>query len=123
MLLVTQADLWLMLSATSERGSVPPRKRTVRLLSLAERDLADIYEYVAVDNVTAADRILAHIEKDLAALASQPLLGRVPRDPDIAGLGYRYLIIGDYLAFYRTEPTVVLVHRILHGARDYAEIL
>ena len=51
------------------------------------------------------------------------MLGRIPRDHDIAMLGYRYLIIGEYLAFYRLEPSVVLVHRILHGARDYSDIL
>jgi toxin ParE1/3/4 len=102
---------------------VPPRKQTVRLLALAEQDLAEIYEYVAADNALAADRILARIEKDLASLASQPLLGRVSRDPDIARLGYRYLIIGDYLAFYRPEPAAVLIYRILHGARDYADLL
>ena len=100
-----------------------PRRRSVRLLALAEQDLADIYEYIAVDNPSAAERLLSHIEKDLGALVAQPLLGRIPRDPDIARLGYRYLIIADYLAFYRLEPSVVIVHRILHGARDYSEIL
>jgi toxin ParE1/3/4 len=102
---------------------VSPRKRSVRLLALAEQDLADIYEYISVDNPSAAERLLSRIEKDLGSLATQPLLGRIPRDPDIARLGYRYLIIADYLAFYRLEPSVVLVHRILHGARDYVDIL
>jgi toxin ParE1/3/4 len=102
---------------------VSPRRRPVRLLALAEQDLADIYEYIAVDNPSAAERVLTRIEKDLGSLATQPLIGRIPRDPDIARLGYRYLIIADNLAFYRPEPSVVLVHRIFHGARDYADIL
>jgi plasmid stabilization system protein ParE len=93
------------------------------LLALAEQDLADIYEYIAVDNPSVAERVLGRIEKDLSALGTQPLLGRIPRDPDIARLGYRYLIIADYLAFYRLEPSLVVVYRILHGARDYSEIL
>ena len=100
-----------------------PRKRSVRLLGLAEQDLADIYEYAAADNPPAAERLLARIEKNLNALSTQPLLGRIPRDLDIAKLGYRYLIMGDHLAFYRLEPSVVLIHRILHSARDYSEIL
>ena len=112
-----------MSCATSGRGSVPPRKRTVRLLGLAERDLADIYEYVAAENPVTADRLLARIEKDLNALSAHPLLGRIPRDPDIAGLGYRYLVVGNYLALYRLEPSAILVYRILHGARDYSDIL
>jgi toxin ParE1/3/4 len=102
---------------------VSPRRRAVRLLALAERDLSDIYEYIAVDNPTAAERLLTRIQKDLGALGVHPHMGRIPRDPDIARLGYRYLIISDYLAFYRLEPSVVLVHRIMHGAREYSEIL
>ena len=102
---------------------MPPRKRSVRLLGLAEQDLADIYEYVAVYNPPAAERFWVRIEKDPSALSTRPLLGRIPRDPDISKLGYRYLIVGNSLAFYRLEPTIVLVHRILHGARDYSEIL
>jgi len=92
-------------------------------LGAAEQDLNDIYEYIAAENSTAADRFLSRIEKTLQTLARQPSLGRIPRDPDISQLGYRYLIIGDYLAFYRLEGPVVLVYRIIHGARDYSEIL
>ncbi len=102
---------------------MPPRKRSVRLLGLAELDLADIYEYSAADNPAAADRIRARIEKELNSLATQPSLGRVPHDPDIARLGYGHLIIGNYLAFYRLEPSAILVYRILHGSRNYSEIL
>ncbi|MBK7260168.1 MAG: type II toxin-antitoxin system RelE/ParE family toxin [Ignavibacteriae bacterium] len=101
---------------------MPRRKRGVRLLGLAERDLTDIYDYVAAENPTVADQLLIRIEKDLNALSTQPLLGRIPRDHDIAMLGFRYLIIGDYLAFYRLETSVVLVYRILHGGRDYSDI-
>ncbi len=102
---------------------MPPRKRSVRLLGLAEQDLGEIYEYNAVDNAPAAERLLVRIEKELSALAKQPMLGRIPRDPDIARLGYRYLIIGNYLAFYRLEPSAVHVYRIIHGGRDYSDIL
>lgn len=112
-----------MSSATSARNSVPPRNDAVRLLALAEQDLTEIYEYIAVDNPPAAERLLQRMEKGLRALATQPLLGRIPRDPDIERLGYRYLLIGEYLVFYRLESSVVLVHRILHGARNYADIV
>jgi toxin ParE1/3/4 len=103
---------------------VSPRKRfTIRLLGPAEQDLSEIYEYIAADSTTAADRTLARIEKDLNTLARQPLLGRIPRDNDISRLGYRYLIIGDYLAFYRVEGAVLFVYGIIHGFRDYSEFL
>jgi len=103
---------------------VPRRKRaSVRLLRPAEEDLTELYEYIAADNPSAAERLLRRIEKDLSALAKRPMLGPVPRDPDIAQLGYRYLIMGQYLAFYKIEGSQIFIHRILHGARDYSEIL
>ena len=119
-----QEDLSHKLSAIFANASVPPRKiRSVRLLGPAEQDLSEIYEYIAADNISAAERLLTRIEKDLKTLARQPSLGRIPRDPDISRLGYRYLVISDYLAFYRLEDSVILVYRIIHGARDYSDIL
>jgi toxin ParE1/3/4 len=38
-------------------------------------------------------------------------------------MGYRYLIVADYLVFYTFEEQTVLVHRIIHGARDYLRLL
>ena len=103
---------------------MPQRKRaSVRLLRPAEEDLTEIYEYIAAEDPSAAERLTLRIEKDLKALAKRPMLGPVPRDPDIAQLGYRHLVMGEYLAFYKIEGPQILVHRILHGARDYSEIL
>ena len=103
---------------------MPRRKRaSVRLLRPAQEDLTENHEYIAADNPSAAERLLLRIEKDLDALAQRPMLGPVPRDPDIAQLGYRYLVMGEYLAFYKIEGSLILIHRILHGARDNSELL
>jgi plasmid stabilization system protein ParE len=73
---------------------VPRRRRaSIRLLRPAEEDLTEISEYIAADNPGAAERLLLRIEKDLNALARRPMLGPVPRDPDIAQLEYRYLVL------------------------------
>ncbi len=102
-----------------------PRRKpaALRLLRPAEEDRTDIYDYIAADNPSAAERLLLRIEGRLHTLARQAMLGPVPRDPDIAQLGYRYLIIGEYLVFYKIEGSQIFVHRILHGSRDYSEIL
>jgi len=103
---------------------VPRRKRAaLRLLRPAEEDLTEIYDYIAADNPSAAERLLLRMERGLNTLAKQPMSGPVPRDPDIAQLGYRYLIIGEYLIFYKIDGSQIFVHRILHGSRDYSEIL
>ena len=96
---------------------------TVRLLPAAEDDLAEIILFIAADNPTAAEALLQRIQKNLSLLSSNPKLGRVPRAELLAGMGYRLLIVENYLIFYEIENRTIFVHRILSGARDYLSLL
>jgi toxin ParE1/3/4 len=89
---------------------------------LAEVDLTEIITYIASDRPSAAEKLAARIEKNLQLLASNPRLGRIPTDEELLRLGYRYLVVENYLIFYTIEPKTILVHRILHGARDYLNL-
>ena len=95
----------------------------VRLLKIAEEDIAEIVTYIAVDNTTAAEAIAGRIEKNLELLSKNPLLGRIPRDEEIRNFGYRYIIVQNYIIFYKVEERTVFIHRILHGARTYKSLL
>lgn len=97
--------------------------RSVRLLGIAEDDLVGIISFIAEDNAAAAEKLASKIERQLTRLADHPLLGRIPAETDLSGLGYRYLIVENYLIFYTVTSEIVLVHRILHGARDYLGLL
>lgn len=96
-----------------------PRKYAVQLLRVAQSDLADIVAYIAAERPSAADGQLTRIEKALGLLRKNAYLGKLPNDKHLLKLGYRCLIIDDYLAFYTVEGQTVFVHRIIHGARDY----
>jgi len=87
------------------------RKLTVRLLSIAE------------DSVSTAEKLAARIEKQLARLADHPHLGRLPVEEELNRLVYRYLVVDNYLVFYTLSAETVLMHRIVHGARDYVGLL
>ncbi len=95
----------------------------IRLLGLAEEDLVDIVTYIATERPAAAQKLAYRIEKDLRLLADNPYLGRIPEDEELTRLGYRYLVIEDYLAFYTVESNAVIVHRIINSARDYPDLL
>jgi len=86
-----------------------------RLTRHAQADLDAIYDYVAADNRSAADRLSVRFEKKLRLLASQPLLGQM-RD-DLAP-NLRCFTRGKYVIFYRVQGTGVEVVRVIHGARD-----
>lgn len=90
---------------------------------MAEEDLDEILGYVALDDGEAALKLAERIEASLEKLSSFPKLGRLPRDGDLREAGYRYVITGEWLAFYTIEKRTVFVHRILHGRHDYKELL
>lgn len=102
---------------------MPTNKYQVRLLSIAEEDFTEIISFIAADNLTAADAIANKIEKNLELLSENPNLGRIPREEEIRNLGYRYLIVQNYLIFYTIEEKTIFIHRILHGARNYKSLL
>ena len=98
-------------------------KYQVRLLRIAEEDLSEIVSYIGNDNIKAANDLANMFETNFELLSNNPLLGRIPRDEDIMNLGYRYLIVQNYLIFYSIGEKSILIHRIIHGARNYKEIL
>ncbi|MEW5798569.1 MAG: type II toxin-antitoxin system RelE/ParE family toxin [Bacteroidota bacterium] len=94
----------------------------VRLLRVAEQDLVEIVTYIAADRPSAAEAVATKIEKSLTLLSKNPHLGRIPNEEELLRLGYRYLIVQNYLVFYTIEEQTIYVHRILHGARDYLRL-
>jgi toxin ParE1/3/4 len=78
---------------------------------------------IAADNGAAAAAFLDELGADLARLEEHPSLGRIPREEYLAKIGYRYLVVGNYLIFYAISADTVLVHSIIHGARDYLTLL
>lgn len=91
----------------------------VRLLRAAEDDFTELVSYVAAEKPDAAESLAQRIERSLRLLATNPYLGRVPNDAALLDLGYRYLIVQNYLIFYVIEERTIFVHRIVHGARDF----
>jgi toxin ParE1/3/4 len=85
------------------------------LLSPALHDLAEIDDYVRVENPAAADRLLASFQATFALLATNPAMGR-RRDELLPGM--RSFPVGTYVAFYRIADEVVEIMRVLHGRRD-----
>ncbi len=101
---------------------MPVSNFQIRLLKIAEEDFTEIVSFVAADNPAAAEAIAAKIEKSLELLSENPHLGRIPRDDEIRNLGFRYKIVQNYIIFYTIEKRTILIHRILHGARNYKSL-
>lgn len=95
----------------------------VRFLRIAEEDLNEILDYIALDNFRSALKLADSFDKVFARLADHPYLGKIPDEFELANARYRFLVHDDYIIFYKIESENILIHRILHGARDYKNIL
>lgn len=98
-------------------------KYRIRYLPAAEQDLADILGFVSSDNEKAAWALLDKFQRRISHLSHHPYLGRVPEERDLVKLGYRFLIVDDYVVAYIVESKTVTVDRVIHGARDYRRVL
>ena len=95
----------------------------IRYLSIAEKDLIDIFEYIKKDNPSAAISQLEKFDKSISQLALNPFLGVIPKDERLKKLGYRMLIVDKYLVFYIVKTETVQIRRIIHEARRYSFLL
>ncbi len=91
----------------------------LRYLPVAEEDLLGILDYIARDDPEAARRFVDYIEHGIGALTRFPKAGRQPRDARLRRLGYRVLVLDDYLVFYVLIRRTVQVRRVIHGARRF----
>ncbi len=99
------------------------KKYKIEYLPIAQDDLIDIFDYIRGDNPDAAANFIERIDKALSKLEAFPLLGAVPKDDRLQILGYRMLVIENYLAFYVIKDNIVEIRRIIHGSRRYAFLL
>jgi toxin ParE1/3/4 len=87
----------------------------IRITPLADRDLVEIWYFIAQEDRVAADRLLDLLEGKYKLLADNPQMG--PARPDIAK-ELRYHPVGNYLLLYRVVSDGIELVRVVHGARD-----
>lgn len=92
-------------------------KCQINITKAAEDDLAGIIEYIANDNPAAALKLADEIQENNIRLKDFPLRGATPKNRRLARLGYRMIIVGNYLIFYNNEAAEI--RRIFSSQRDY----
>ena len=91
----------------------------------AKQDLLEIKEYISneLDNPIAAKNVTDKIIKQISTLSDLPKIGTMLSSIINMETGYRFLVCGNYTAFYRYIDNTVFVDRILYGKRDFMRIL
>jgi len=96
----------------------------VELLTTAQHELDEIASvHMKLVGPISAQKISDQIYNSLEKLEVFPDMGIECRDKYLAALGYRMLISGDYLCFYRLIGEIVYVYHIVDGRSDYPKLL
>lgn len=87
----------------------------------AAADLEAIWDYTARRwNEDQAERYLRLLQNGIQTLAADPLLGGSCEE---LRAGYRKLLVGTHVMFYRIDRDRIEIVRILHARMDFARHL
>jgi addiction module RelE/StbE family toxin len=91
----------------------------------ALRDLDQIGDYISetLKSPAAALNTLSRIQDTIDRLAHFKLIGSPLSSITEIETDYRFLVCGNYLAFYRIHKDDAYIDRILYSRRDYLTIL
>ena len=97
----------------------------VYLIEDAEKDLFDIYRYVARnDSASNANSLIEKLEKTILRLEQMPDRGHLPPELERIGvLEFREVFYKPYRIIYQITGKNVYVHCILDGRRDMQDML
>lgn len=93
----------------------------VHISAEAQRDLENIGDYIARDNLERAISFMRELRNKCLDLAHIP--HGFPLVPRYEKQGIRRRGHGNYLIFYRVEAEKIVIIHILHGAMDYEAIV
>lgn len=96
----------------------------LELLEPAQRELEEIARvHLTLVGPVSARNITDRIYDALENLKIFPDMGILCKDRQLAAAGYRILICGNYLCFYRLIGTFVFVYHIVDGRTNYPVLL
>lgn len=88
----------------------------VTFTETAAGELAEILDYIAERNPSAAQRVAIEVDRVIEHLRRFPLSAQRTDRPDV-----RRAVLGryPYLVFYTVEAGEIIIRNIRHGARRY----
>ncbi len=101
------------------------KKYQVLLTSEAERDIADLYDYISKkDTLQNAGYVLDNLESLILSLEEAPERGHYPPELSIQGIKeFKEVVFKPYRAIYEIIGSKVIVHLCVDGRRDMKTLL
>lgn len=94
-----------------------PARYQVRITKWAERDIEEIWSFIAGDSPDEAKKFVLQLEKQVRTLERFPERCPLIPENELLGTKYRHLLFGEYRTVFRVAGKTVHVLRVIHGAR------
>lgn len=100
-------------------------KYNVYVISDAEEDILDIYNFISIsDSIEKAEHLIQKIKETCLSLSELPNRGHIPPELDRIGvIEYREIHFKPYRIIYQVLESNVYIHCILDGRRELQELL
>ena len=98
-------------------------KLKIRINPIVLKDIEDAKEYIKEENNYAISKFSKRITDSIDSLSEFPELGIELAKRIAVKTNYRYLIVDEYIIFYKFDENNLFVYRILNAKRDYMKIL
>lgn len=99
----------------------------LRFAGEAARDLDETFDYIrnTLSAPKAAENLMLEIENAISGLKENPYLYAPCRDPVLAEMSYRSLVVKNYIVVYSVndDAHVVNILRIFYGKMDYGKLM
>jgi plasmid stabilization system protein ParE len=92
-------------------------KYNVEITPAAERDIEEIWIYIANDSPENAADFILRFEDQINTLERLPERCPLIPENELLGSFYRHLLYGAYRTIFRVAGNTVYILRIIHGAR------
>jgi len=100
------------------------KRYRLELLTPAQRELEEIARvHLELVGLNSARKITDRVYSALSNLQTHPNMGIACRDQRLASEGYRMLICGVYLCFYRLIGNTIFIYHIVDGRVNYPKLI
>ena len=93
--------------------------RRLELTSSARQDLKETWEYIAQNNLAAANKVVKSITDKFPLLCDHPLMGS--RRDDLL-INLRSISVKKYIIFYQPFDDRIEILHVLHSSRDIKSV-
>ncbi len=91
------------------------------LTKRAKLDIDEIWDYLAADNIAAAERVITALQGATIRIGKNPGIGHWREE--LADKRHRFFLVYSYLIVYRENTKPLQIIRVLHANRDIRSLL